>query len=539
VAPRSRPLDAFWLPASMRPLVEDLPWEVHHVVAGQPVAPGDGVAVRWPVLGREEMATLLGQLRAACDQAEPDLVERWQRALQAVPGILMEQPEMLEAIACYTGYPGSMMMLAFAQGDLMQFDVLGRALGDGPSWAAARAWQPMPAGLPGMVRFFPARRSARCLTWTRGRAPLFRPLPPAQLAIGFAAGNVPGNGLLIALQLHVANHTALGVRAASPPAVLVRNSRQAPLLAPWVLSAVEQIDPKLVAGLAMLVFDYDDAALRRALLGEADLVMAAASDQTIAAIDAHLEGARSPARFHRHGHKVSFSVVGREALGGDLGLPAGLAALDSTFWDQLGCLSARVHFVEQGGKHSPADYAAALSDAMRRFARQLPRGVAPARSLHRAFDTYKLLENGNSVRVLTSYDDDALVVLDQRSWNTHQWRDTVNRCTGRVVVVRPVEDVAEVFTCYLRGLPPENLQSLSVAVSSERALELAEGAGRRGVTALRSLGRAAFPKMAYSWDGLLPLDLGNVRPPGYFTTLETDDPLAGMAEAAAQLALLA
>ena len=140
--------------------------------------------------------------------------------------------------------------------------------------------------------------------------------------------------------------------------------------------------------------------------------------------------------------------------------------------------------------------------------------------------------------MLTAYDDDALVVLDERSWNTNQWRDTVNRCTGRVVVVRPVEDLAEVFTCYLGGLPPENLQSLSVAVSSERVLELAEGAGQRGVTALRSLGRAAFPKMAYSWDGLLPLDLGNARPPGYFTTLETDDPLAGMAEAAAQLDLL-
>jgi hypothetical protein len=58
------------------------------------------------------------------------------------------------------------------------------------------------------------------------------------------------------------------------------------------------------------------------------------------------------------------------------------------------------------------------------------------------------------------------------------------------------------------------------------------------VTALRSLGHAAFPQMAYSWDGLLPLDLGNRRPAGRFTTLETEDPLGDLAQTASQLGLL-
>ena len=41
-----------------------------------------------------------------------------------------------------------------------------------------------------------------------------------------------------------------------------------------------------------------------------------------------------------------------------------------------------------------------------------------------------------------------------------------------------------------------------------QVLAFAEAVGARGVTALRSLGRAAFPQMGYSWDGLLPVDLG-------------------------------
>jgi hypothetical protein len=265
--------------------------------------------------------------------------------------------------------------------------------------------------------------------------------------------------------------------------------------------------------------------------------MAAAGDATIASIDAHLRAIGSPARFHRHGHKVSFAVIGRAALRDDPGLPAGLAALDSTFWDQYGCLSARVHFVERGGQHSPADYASAVCSAMQKLAHRIPRGVAPLRFLHRAYDTYKLLERHGSVRVLTDYEDDHLVVLDERTWNADQWRETVNRCTGRVVVVRPVEDLSEISARYLSQLPPANLQSMSVAVDGRRVLQLAEEVGACGVTALRSLGRAAFPKMAYSWDGLLPLDLGNVRPEGYFTTLEANDPLADLSRIAAQVGL--
>jgi hypothetical protein len=467
----------------------------------------------------------------------PNLVTRWQRALQAVPEILMGQPHILEAIARYTGYPSSMLMLAFAQGELMQLDVLAQAIKDAPTWASARTWQEMPGGLPGALRFFPARRLDRWSAAWRAEAPLFEPVPPSRLALGFGAGNVPGNGLLIALQLHIANHTALGAASETPPAVLVRNSRQAPLLAPWVLSAIERIDPELVAGLAMLVWDYEDASLQRELLGQADLVMAAAGDQAIASIDAHLQAIDSPARFHRHGHKVSFAIVGRAALRDDPGLPAGLAALDSTFWDQYGCLSARVHFVQRGGKHTPADYAAALSRAMHELADRMPRGVAPARFLHRAYDTYKLLERRGKVHVLTDYDHDYLVVVDERPWNPDQWRNTVNRCTGRVVVVRPIDELEEVSARYLCQLPSANLQSASVAVDANEALKLAEEVGTCGVTALRSLGHAAFPQMAYSWDGFLPLDLGNRRPPGRFTTLETEDPLAHLARAAAQLGL--
>ena len=61
-------------------------------------------------------------------------------------------------------------------------------------------------------------------------------------------------------------------------------------------------------------------------------------------------------------------------------------------------------------------------------------------------------------------------------------------------------------------------------LDEERLEPFAEAVGARGVTALRSLGRGAFPQLAYSWDGLLPLDVCHLRPPGHFTTIEPDPP---------------
>jgi len=106
----------------------------------------------------------------------------------------------------------------------------------------------------------------------------------------------------------------------------------------------------------------------------------------------------------------------------------------------------------------------------------------------------------------------------------------VNDCLGRAIVVRPVGNLIELPDKYLRLLPAANLQSLSVAVGqpaqslAEEFLRFAMECGACGVTAIRTVGRGAFPQLAYSWDGLVPLDLVSERLEGHFTTIEFDRP---------------
>jgi hypothetical protein len=346
-----------------------------------------------------------------------------------------------------------------------------------------------------------------------------------------------------------------------PPAVLVHNSRREPLATPLILAAIEEVDPDLVGMVASTVWDLDDAALRERLLGEADLVLATGDDDFIKCISPQLAPVTRRRRFQAHRNGASFSVIGREMLELQSGddalewrLPGGaevidvvalLAGLDASFWDQNAGLSARVHFVEQGGPADdlPAEYARRLTARLRQIAMVMPRGAWPVRQLHDPFDRYKTIEGsdrwGPGLRVMSNYDDPFVVVLDGRAADDSRmdpglFASMVDECRTRVVLVRPVADIMEVVWRYLDRLPRHWLQSISIAAGrpgeglTGQFLAFATACARRGVTTIRIIGSGAFPQPAYSWDGWLPLDLVGTRPPGYFTTIEFDSPFDDM-----------
>ncbi len=552
-------MEGFWLPQDLRRrlLSAETPMASATMRNGAPASPqaAGSVTAHWPQFDHDQWRALLAALRENRRRlpAGPALWDRLQAAL-ARAGARLADPndpchqQAVATLPAYTGYSEAMIRFALRAMGLMALDQLPQALELAPDGRGITNWQPL-GGMPGRWRFYPESRWRQALgrlSALSGRS-LFGPIDAPELVVGYGAGNVPGAALLITFL-----GLAAGLVGEYPPAIVVKNSRQEPIFAPLVLNALEAEDPELVSAAAVLIWDYEDADLQRLLLGQADLVMAAASDETIAQIRRGLAAARPerPARFHAHGHKVSFSLIGREVLtrGGAInaGQPlldavASLAALDSAFWDQNGCLSSRIHFVEAGTKasHTAEEYAAALAAQLRLLALALPRGAWPQHQLHDRFDRYKVLEAAGQAQVLSGYDDQFVVVVDRRplvrtASGAAAFHSTVNDCQGRVIIVRAVPDLMEVPECYLALLPPANLQSFSVAVGrageglTARFLAFAEACGRRGVTAIRTAGRGAFPQLAYSWDGLMPPDLVRSRPAGHFTTIEFDAPYEQM-----------
>jgi hypothetical protein len=146
-----------------------------------------------------------------------------------------EMPDMLARLSAATGYAPEMLTTALAGAALVGPPSLAAAMDFRPTWAAASGWVTNPR-LGGRIRFFPNGLAGRARAVLTPDAALFRPAPQVDLTLGFAAGNVPGTALIIALLGGLAGHAASGRTRA--PAVLVRNSRHEPLFTPWVLSAV-------------------------------------------------------------------------------------------------------------------------------------------------------------------------------------------------------------------------------------------------------------------------------------------------------------
>ncbi len=544
-------VEGFWLPKDIRKNLPfpNLEFESQSYSAGMSCQPEDDGAVTafWPRFDQEEWQDLLVQLRNNRCRV-PTGVEFWDRFRAALQSCDMQLTDVsnplrrraLDALPGYTGFSEPMIRSVLGAMELMSFAEFPAVFRSSPTLAAANRWEPL-NGLQGRIRFHPGNLVIKCLSYLHllpGKPIFHDPVMP-ELVVGIGAGNVPGTALMIAM-LSLAN-TLTGNTA---PVALVRNSRQEPIFAPIVLEAIERTDPDLLCSTAVLVWDYEDTRLQETLLSQADLVVAAASDATIDQVKKQVKAynCKPHVRFHPHGHKVSFAVIGREMLKSGLVDPSSgleildivalLAALDSVYWDQFGCLSARIHFVENGGDaaNSSFDYARRLELQLRLLSEYLPRGSWPRQAIHERFDRYKQLEITGKVRVFSRYEDDFLLVHDEREISPPVFINQVNECQGRVVIIRPVVDLGEIHQRYLRWIPSSQLQSLSVAVGapgervSARFLRFADACGKCGVTAIRTVGREAFPQLAYSWDGLLPLDMVLSRMDGYFTTIEFDQP---------------
>jgi hypothetical protein len=550
--------DGFWFPASVRDriLTPNTSYAYLHFSRGSivPASSTETVTVHWPHLDLAGWKQVIAQLQENRRRAQTqDWRERLPQAIHRMRDTWRNQAnplrqQVLQVLTSCTGHSTGMLDLALGFLDLVSVDDLQRA-------ASCRFTQEVRGefvsleSLPGRIRFFDDTWWRRLVN--RGllqlasyrRRPWHLQSKPSDLVVGYAAGNVPGTGLLLIL-LGLA---ATARRESGPPLILVKNSSREPIFTPLVLTALELIDPSLLDTTLVTLWDYHDVALQQYLLGQADLVVAAASDETIDAIGRTADRVSRPAqplRFHRHGHKVSFSTIGRECLAlGQQELAPGvplvdavalLASLDVALWNQQGCLSSRVHFVELGHNshyHTPDVYARAVVEGLRSLEDLIPESISRKRTLHNLFDKYQAMAAGGQVEVLSSYDDDFLVVLDQRSLTTDQFREVVNDCHDRTVVIVPVDDVMDVPRRYLGRLRREHLQSMSVALGdphapgiSARLLDYAGALGAAGVTGIRTVGRGAFPQLTHSWDGLIPADLTVQRPRGYFTALEFDAP---------------
>jgi hypothetical protein len=306
----------------------------------------------------------------------------------------------------------------------------------------------------------------------------------AELLVHVTAGNLP-NPAIMSIVLGVLTRSAQFVKCASGTALLPR------LFAHSLYDA----EHKLGACLEVAEWRGGDEPLEQALFSEANCVTATGTDETLAQISQRLP---SKARFLGFGHRVSFAYISQEMLSGlHARKVLDRAARDVTAWDQLGCLSPHVIYVQSGGGVSPEKFAEMLAEAMAEQELREPRGQVPV-------ETAAVIASRRSI-----YELRAAHSPDTRHWcsqNSTAWTVVYESnprfqisCLHRFIYVKEVKDLTEALQSAdpVRG----KVSTVGLAVPEHKAQELATELAYWGATRVCPLGHMQNPPLSWRHDG--------------------------------------
>jgi hypothetical protein len=305
-----------------------------------------------------------------------------------------------------------------------------------------------------------------------------------EFLVHITAGNIPNPALM---------SIALGLLMRS--AQFVKCARGSSFLPRLFAHSIYDFDHKLGACLEIAEWRGGNSALEEVLFAEADCVTATGGDETLTAIRARLPVST---RFVGHGQRVSFGYVAGAVLSGPGARKIAAAASEDVIaWNQLGCLSPHVIYVQRGGEVMPKPFAELLADELERREATEPRGDLPA----------ELAVNIASRRAI--YEVRAAHSLDTHVWrspNSTAWTVVYEEdarfqlsCLHRFIYVKAVADLAEA----MRAADPVRgkVSTVGIAAPDDQAQEIAATLARWGATRVCPLGRMQNPPLTWRHDG--------------------------------------
>ena len=305
-----------------------------------------------------------------------------------------------------------------------------------------------------------------------------------RLAAHVFSGNVPGVAVTSIVRSLLVKAATLGKTAAGEP-----------LLAALFARGIAEEDAGLGRCLAVTYWPGGDEEMERAAQERADAVIVYGGADAVAAVRS-----RTPpgARFLGYGSRLSFGVVGRGWLDGERAAEAArAAALDASTFDQQGCVSPHLFYVEEGGKVDPREWARLLAAEMEAVERELPRGALAPGESSAIRQLRAEAEFAEGTELHASAEGTAwTVVFDPDPAFTAS-------CLNRVVRVKPVPsltDVAALVESYASVL-----QTVGLSAAEDEGRELAAALGRLGASRVAPLGRMAWPPPHWHHDGRPPL----------------------------------
>jgi hypothetical protein len=268
-----------------------------------------------------------------------------------------------------------------------------------------------------------------------------------------------------------------------------------PLFASLFTRLLAEVHPPLADCLAVVWWKGGDEAPAAALYGEADTVLAYGGNDSLEQIRRQLP---VTTRFLPYGHKLGFGMIGRAALDAQRApATARLAAHDVVRYDQQGCYSPHVFYVERGGRVAPREFAQYLASELANLQRRYPR-----RAL--ALEDSAAMAGWRQTSELRSLaaDTSGLIGDAAAAWGvsfSDQSQPLAPTAANRSIQVVAVDQLDDVVPQIARQRA--FLQTAGIAADPAELFRLGELLGRAGVTRITAIGSMTAPEAGWHHDG--------------------------------------
>lgn len=268
-----------------------------------------------------------------------------------------------------------------------------------------------------------------------------------------------------------------------------------PLFAGWFARLLAEVHPPLADCLAVVWWRGAGGDEASALYAQADTVVAYGGNDALHAIQRRLP---VTTRFLAHGHKLGFGVVSAMALDAQKAPAlARRAAWDVMRYDQQGCYSPHVFYVQRGGAVSPRDFAGYLAGELSNLQRRFPRRALELE------ESAAVAKWRQSIEWTLSPDgEDTLIGDPAAPWSVAYADEAAAlapTALQRSITVAAIDALDEVAPQV--AARREFLQTAGVAATPEELYRLAEQLGAAGVTRVSAIGAMSVPEAGWHHDG--------------------------------------
>ncbi|MED4224470.1 acyl-CoA reductase [Neobacillus cucumis] len=298
------------------------------------------------------------------------------------------------------------------------------------------------------------------------------------------SGNVPGVQIWSLVMGLLVKSAAIG-----------KTSMSEPLFPVLFVQSLAEVDEKLADSVAILPWKGGTAELEEPAIQSSEAVIVYGSQETVEKVRSQVPAGK---KFLSYGHKISFAMIGREALSPDQYFTTiHNLAKDISVYDQQSCLTPQSVYVEEGGAINPVQVAEMLAAELERYNLKHPRGKVSneeAMAIHKFRNRYQLqaFDNDNiSLYTSTGNTSWTVVFHDEAGFEG----SPLNRSVHVYAVARLEDSLSSIkpFRSFL--------QSCGLALSPHRLFKMADLLGSIGVNRICSIGSMNHAKSGWHHDG--------------------------------------